>query len=278
MRIISARQILVLWTVALFAEALPAGPADKTRNNAFEQQIRSQYVLAQASHFNRVNSPGTVVVIQQGGLSAAPPASLTGAMAWYVNTFKDGKRQNHGLREFSWQSQGTLRTIEAGERFYVSKLDVKESAITFYLVSCEQIEGSHFYAGVSFQFAKGYQTSLALADVQQAIGQVFTSEVSAPDDQKQNVQRGQPGPPTPGQPDVGQPAEAPASFAPIAPPAPPPQDAPTTAVEIAIGQTPDQVKAALGQPDRIVKAGAKEIYSYKNLKVTFVDGKVSDVE
>ena len=91
-----------------------------------------------------------MVVIQQAGLNAAPPANLAGAMAWYVNTFEDGKRQNHGLREFSWQSQGTLRAIQAGERFYVSKLDVKESAVTFYLVSCEQTEGKYYYAFIVF--------------------------------------------------------------------------------------------------------------------------------
>jgi hypothetical protein len=38
------------------------------------------------------------------------------------------------------------------------------------------------------------------------------------------------------------------------------------------------VKAALGQPDKIVTIGPKQIYVYKDLKVTFLNGKVSDVE
>jgi hypothetical protein len=274
MRIISARATLAVLAVAFLAETLSAGPANKTPNGVFEQQLRSQYVLAQASHFNRVSSAGTVVVIKQAGLNAAPPASLSGATAWYINTFKDGKRQNRGFREFSWQSQGKLRAIQVGERFYVSKLDIKESAVTFYLVSCEQNDGMYYYAGVSFQFAKGYETSLAFPDIQQAIDQIFTIE-----DQNQNAhQGGQPAPQAAEQPGPAQPATTPASFAPIAAPPPPPEDAPSVPINIAIGQTPDQVKAALGQPDRIIKAGAKEIYSYKNLKITFVDGKVSDVE
>ena len=63
--------------------------------------------------------------------------------------------------------------------------------------------------------------------------------------------------------------------APIAPP-PPPADQPTQTIEI--GQTVDQVVAALGQPQKIAKVGTKQIYFYKDLKVTFNNGKVSDVE
>jgi hypothetical protein len=41
--------------------------------------------------------------------------------------------------------------------------------------------------------------------------------------------------------------------------------------------TPDQVVVALGQPERIVNLGAKQIYVYNDLKVTLVDGKVPDI-
>jgi hypothetical protein len=47
---------------------------------------------------------------------------------------------------------------------------------------------------------------------------------------------------------------------------------------VELGQTPDQVKAALGAPDKVIKLGAKEVYVYKDIKVVFVDGKVSDVQ
>jgi hypothetical protein len=35
---------------------------------------------------------------------------------------------------------------------------------------------------------------------------------------------------------------------------------------------------ALGQPEKIVNLGTKQIYVYKDLKITFVSGKVSDVQ
>jgi outer membrane protein assembly factor BamE (lipoprotein component of BamABCDE complex) len=44
------------------------------------------------------------------------------------------------------------------------------------------------------------------------------------------------------------------------------------------GMTKDQVTAILGNPDVLADTGAKQIYTYKNLKVTFVDGKVTEVQ
>ena len=40
----------------------------------------------------------------------------------------------------------------------------------------------------------------------------------------------------------------------------------------------DRMTAILGQPLSIVDLGTKKIYVYKNLKVTFTAGKVSDVQ
>jgi hypothetical protein len=53
------------------------------------------------------------------------------------------------------------------------------------------------------------------------------------------------------------------------------QAAPAT---IGLGQTTDQVTAALGAPKRIVDLGTKKIYIYQDMKITFKAGKVSDVE
>lgn len=47
---------------------------------------------------------------------------------------------------------------------------------------------------------------------------------------------------------------------------------------VEIGQTPDQVKSILGPPEKIVNLGSKEIFVYKDMKVIFTDGKVSDVQ
>jgi len=40
----------------------------------------------------------------------------------------------------------------------------------------------------------------------------------------------------------------------------------------------DQVTAAMGNPKQILKVGTKQIYVYPDLKITFVNGKVTDVQ
>ena len=52
----------------------------------------------------------------------------------------------------------------------------------------------------------------------------------------------------------------------------------STATTISIGQTPDQVVAILGAPGKQVDLGSKKIFIYKDMKVVFIDGKVSDVQ
>ena len=53
---------------------------------------------------------------------------------------------------------------------------------------------------------------------------------------------------------------------------------PSQTATIALGQSPAEVIAILGNPSQIVKLGTKEIYRYKDMKVTFVSGKVTDIE
>lgn len=47
---------------------------------------------------------------------------------------------------------------------------------------------------------------------------------------------------------------------------------------IEIGQSIEDIERIMGKPERIVKAGPKTIYFYPDLKIVFVDDKVSDVE
>jgi hypothetical protein len=48
--------------------------------------------------------------------------------------------------------------------------------------------------------------------------------------------------------------------------------------KIGLGSTVDEVIAAFGQPQRTADLGSKKIYIYKDVKVTFQDGKVVDVQ
>jgi hypothetical protein len=71
------------------------------------------------------------------------------------------------------------------------------------------------------------------------------------------------------------PQPPPAPMPAIAPP-PPPADAPPPT--ISLGETMSQVTAGFGQPQKEVKLGVKVIFYYKDMKVVFTNGKVSNVD
>ena len=47
---------------------------------------------------------------------------------------------------------------------------------------------------------------------------------------------------------------------------------------ITLGQTIQEVVGMLNQPEKVVDLGAKKIYVYKDMKITFTDGRVTDVQ
>ena len=53
---------------------------------------------------------------------------------------------------------------------------------------------------------------------------------------------------------------------------------PSQPATITLGQSIEQVTAILGQPSQIVDLGARKIYVYPSLKITFNDGQVADVQ
>jgi len=61
-------------------------------------------------------------------------------------------------------------------------------------------------------------------------------------------------------------------------PAPAAPAAPTQSLNIAVGQTTAEIKGMLGEPQKVINLGPKTIYVYKDMKITFKAGKVSDIE
>ncbi len=146
---------------------------------------------------------------------------------------------------------------------------------------------------------KGDTVSVGIQDVQEMKNSMRqTIDQGMQDLQKKQGTGGLPAAPASAQ---GAPQEAPVAIA--APPPPPDSevsaqlngeskaadqavqeaaaDAGATPAEpptVALGQTPDQVIAALGQPKSIMDLGAKKIYVYKDEKITFRDGKVADIQ
>ena len=233
-------------------------------------QLKAQYKVTKFGLDNggfTVLSPGTILVIQKGGILGVPPANLTMGIA----IFKDGdlKQPTAGNRMFLGN---VTRFLQIGEKVYVQKADLnlKTDKLQFTIVECDSCNGvnqaSLFKGVVSFEFAKGSLATAEWTTIADAIAQVFTIDngndsSGQQQNQDSNAQQGQ---------QQNQQQDQQAQQAQQTPPPEP--------VSIQMGMTVDQVEAALGQPDKKVTIGAKLIYVYKDLKVTFTNGKVTDAQ
>jgi hypothetical protein len=47
---------------------------------------------------------------------------------------------------------------------------------------------------------------------------------------------------------------------------------------IGVGDSIDSVTAKMGAPAKVIDLGAKKIYTYPDMKIIFMNGKVSDVQ
>jgi hypothetical protein len=230
---------------------------------SLQEQLNAQYKTAQMkSGFGgaSVVEPGTLLSVQKGGVLSVPSTALTMCSA---------KFQDNKLHPSVGFCAGLLKNVSSyfqpGNKVYPLKVDVnlEKEKISFAVVACDSCGGSNsstsMKGGVVFQFPKGYLETANAAAVEDTIGQVFA--ISSDNDSDAQSQAGQQ---AQGGPQGSQPATQEQQ-----------QAEPQT---IQLGQSPDQVVAALDKPEKIVNLGAKQIYVYRDLKVTFIDGKVSDVQ
>jgi hypothetical protein len=276
-----AIQILVVILAGMFpwmmAQAQDAGA------DSLGSQLTAKYKLAKLgtdSSGTSVIDVGTVLVIKKGGILSSPSGNSVivpsyvkdGQVHTANNTAMKGVNKLlswKGVKDPTGAASTDTKFLTTGEKVYVSKIDVnlKDSKVTFSIIECDTCnevkDASSRRAQVIFEFPKDYLSGADGGQVSDVINQVL--EIQADDNNQQQAQS---------QDTQGQGQEAQGQQAAPAQPAAPPQP-PTT---IALGQTTDEVTALLGQPEKIVNLGAKQIYIYKDMKVTFVKGKVSDVQ
>jgi hypothetical protein len=210
-----------------------------------------------------VVDPGTVLDIQKGGLLGVAPQ---------ITIFCPAKFQDNDLKApngfCAAMVKQNSRFLQVGEKVYPLKIDVnvEKDKVSIQVVECDSCNGvqqpSFYKSEVVFQFSKGSLRTPNVSQIEDTIGMVLAID-SGGDSQQQNSQGGQ-------QDQGNNQGGVGGGQAQQAPPAEPQQ--------IEKGQTPDQVKAALGNPEKIINLGAKLIYVYKDIKVTFLNGKVADVQ
>jgi|HubBroStandDraft_1064217.scaffolds.fasta_scaffold192804_2 hypothetical protein len=247
---------------------------------SLEEQLKAQYTLVKMgsdSNGAAVVEAGTILDIKKGGILSVPYGDQPVATHYQDGAVHAPSALMMGARGGlmgKFGKQQTTQLFQVGTKVYPSRLSVNlaKDQVVIGIVSCDScnnVSPTTFYkADVVFQFAKGSLASANPSQVEDTIAGLLNIDDSA-GDQGNNGQQG--GNNNNGNNnDQGNNQGGGGGQAQQAPPAEPQQ--------IEKGQTPDQVKAALGTPDKIVTLGAKQIYVYKDLKVTFVNGKVSDVE
>lgn len=265
-------------------------PLANAQAPTLEEQLAAQYKLVKmgsdTSGYSVVDK-GTLLAIQKGGILGVPYSDQSVLSTKYENGTVHSpntmlsKGIGFGMKRFG--KEQTTHLFQTGDKVYPSKIDVNLSkdTVTLGIVACDTCNKTdpptYNKANVVFIFPKGTLASASAGQVEDTIGQLLA--VSSDDQggeqgadqggQQQGADQGgqQQGADQGGQ----QPAAAPQQPAPQ-------EQAPAEPASIDKGMTPDQVQAALGKPDKIVNLGAKQIYVYKDLKVTFLSGKVSDVQ
>lgn len=261
---------------------------------AIEQKLTAEYALTQpTADLTDIVTAGAILVLKKGNVMMAPTSSTN----FYQNTYKDGKisqnaagKVSNALGRFgrlpgaSAPSAPATRTYVPGEKMWVTKIECKPDGVTFDLYT-DAVADVRYKASLRFEFPKGIVPTTDQVD--KLVGEVFKVQpaddanaaapaTGAAQQPAAPAQRGQPAQPAP----APAPIEAPpppieAPPPPIEAPPPPPADPKT----VKLGETKAAVIADFGQPKTIAKTSAtKEIYVYPDFKITFTNGKVTDIQ
>jgi hypothetical protein len=255
--------------IALIAAAIFPWSLARAQAVSLQEQLAAQYKVAKVGSDTggySVVEAGTLLAIQKGGILGVPYADQNALSSMY----EDGKVHGpSGLALMGRKSimgrfgkEQTTHLFAVGDKVYPTKIDVNaaKDTVAMTIVACDTCNKTdpptYNKAQIVFKFPSGTLAKASAGGVEDVIGQLL----SITDDTQQSADQGS------GQQQGGQQQAA------------QPQQAAQQPQSIQLGQTPDQVQAALGQPDKTVDLGVKKIYVYKDLKVTFVNGKVSDVQ
>jgi hypothetical protein len=261
---------LALLAVTSFPSSLASAQAPVS----IQEQLTAQYKLVKmgsdTSGYSVVEK-GTLLAIQKGGILAVP----YGDQNILANKYEGGTiHAPSGIALMGRKSimgkfgkEQTTHLFAVGDKVYPMKIDVNvaKDTVTLGIVACDTCNKTdpptYNKANVVFQFPKGSLANASAGGVEDTIGQVLSISNDDQGGQQQGADQGgqqQGGQDQGQQQQAEQPAAEPAS--------------------IEKGMTVDQVEAAMGKPEKKVTLGTKQIYYYKDMKVIFLSGKVSDVQ
>lgn len=215
-----------------------ASTANASDHGALKEALEGKYQITKTG-IDRVR------ITQQGTVFILQKDGISGDLAsdatFLNNKVHDGQIVQQGGFLAAMQDKKTSRNLKSGDKVYVFKIDVKDDLVQVFAITCETYD-------VNLHGSTQQTRYKALLSFE--LGKEFMASADAPAVEK--------------------------AIEAVLTPEAQVQAASTKTVEL--GQTPEQVESALGKPEKIVNLGAKKIYVYKDMKIVFVDEKVSDVQ
>jgi len=263
---------------------------------SLEDQLKAQYNLAkmgQDSSGYSVTEAGTLLAIQKGGILGSPYKNNTTRTA----TFQDGTvhssdaanstagKFGKGFCKFSGKcptapdavaDEATTKLFKVGDKVYPTKIavDTAKDTVTMGIVACDTCNNTdpptYNKVNIVFKFAAGTLAKGNASEVEDTIGQLLA--ISDDSQQSGNNQGGNNQGGNNQQSNQGGGGQGGGNGGGGG------QQQNSQPAQVEMGQTQDQVRGSLGNPDKMVNLGPKQIWVYKDLKVTFFNGRVVDVQ
>ena len=264
--------------VAGFLAAVNAWAAQPA--SGIVEALQRKYEVTQTtSDYEQVTKDGTTMVMKCAGIYSLPDTS----MMLPENTILDGSIKSASMFTRMALDKMGSHVLQSGDKVYITKIESKGGSsdeLRFTILTVDDLDvgggdsQKKYKAVVSFKFKKGYLDEAPPEEVEQAIEAIMAPDTG--DDSQAGGDSGNDGQAQgPSQPAPAPPPPPPPQRAVAPPPPPAPAGPPPT---ITIGESSDQVLQAMGMPLQMIDLGKKKTYIYKNMKIIFVDDKVSDVE
>jgi hypothetical protein len=262
--------------------ALSMTPAAVAQNDV-AAALKDKYRLTEINMQGVAANPGTVLTIEADGINAEPyPTMIT-----FENPVVDGRVKQRS-KGFGLLRSSNSQVLQPGQKVYITKINsssnshedaLKVTILTTDAVAATYTNGTY---GGQYQAAKRYSGTLAFKLPKGALAQMSVDDASKmieavlsdnPADQGRARDAGTVARSCEPHCAVSTTTGTVVGGAVVAP-----AGAPATAPTIALGQTTDEVTATMGTPQQIIDLGSKKIYKYPDMKVIFMNGKVSDVQ
>jgi hypothetical protein len=282
-RLRGIKTALAAFTVGMFLVLVPSqrGRAANSSSGVVSVLQRKYVVTETTPDREQVTKNGTTMSMNLAGVYTLP----TSDMVMPDTKVSNGKVQSPSMFvRLTWTKMGA-HVLQSGDKVYITKIESKNESggevLQFTVLTVDSLDATgqdsqkKYDGNISFRFKKGYLEEAAPEDVEQAVEAVLAPDTGGDDSQggdnsadaNQGQQQGGPAAPPPPQQVAAPPPPPPPPPAPAGPP-------PT----IKIGESSTEVLQAMGMPLQMIDLGRKKTYVYKNMKIIFLNDKVSDVQ